>query len=171
MQKTEDSLGLTITDNGAGYSFIKRIKEGSVISNIPHIKVSKCKNATDFLYENRQFNEISRPFDALFSIHLERKAETNGISDFQVGDHIEKLNNVNMVGKRHFEVATALKTIPLGSTFTIRLVEPMASGFGQIAPKNSTRAPKKAGYGSGKETLRFKAGGKAEIQEQASKAQ
>ncbi|ENN74920.1 hypothetical protein D910_04555, partial [Dendroctonus ponderosae] len=124
LQKTEDSLGLTITDNGAGYSFIKRIKEGSVISNIPHIKV---------------------------------------------GDHIEKLNDVNMVGKRHFEVATALKTIPLGSTFTIRLVEPMASGFGQIAPKNSTRAPKKAGYGSGKETLRFKAGGKAEIQEQASK--
>ncbi|XP_019764046.1 PDZ domain-containing protein GIPC3 [Dendroctonus ponderosae] len=121
LQKTEDSLGLTITDNGAGYSFIKRIKEGSVISNIPHIKV---------------------------------------------GDHIEKLNDVNMVGKRHFEVATALKTIPLGSTFTIRLVEPMASGFGQIAPKNSTRAPKKAGYGSGKETLRFKAGGKAEIQEQ-----
>ncbi|XP_066149523.1 PDZ domain-containing protein GIPC3 [Euwallacea fornicatus] len=121
LEKSEDSLGLTITDNGAGYSFIKRIKEGSVISNIPHIKV---------------------------------------------GDHIEKLNNQLMVGKRHFEVAAALKNIPLGSTFTIRLIEPMTSGFGQIAPKNSTRAPKKAGYGSGKETLRFKAGGKAEIQQQ-----
>lgn len=37
--KTEDALGLTITDNGNGYAFIKRIKEGSVIDNIPHIQV------------------------------------------------------------------------------------------------------------------------------------
>lgn len=28
--KSEDSLGLTITDNGAGCVFIKRIKDGSV---------------------------------------------------------------------------------------------------------------------------------------------
>lgn len=39
LQKTEEALGLTITDNGAGYAFIKRIKEGSVIHNIPHIQV------------------------------------------------------------------------------------------------------------------------------------
>ena len=26
--KNEDALGLTITDNGAGYAFIKRIKDG-----------------------------------------------------------------------------------------------------------------------------------------------
>ncbi|XP_065555951.1 PDZ domain-containing protein GIPC3 isoform X2 [Lathamus discolor] len=32
--KTEDALGLTITDNGAGYAFIKRIKEGSIINRI-----------------------------------------------------------------------------------------------------------------------------------------
>lgn len=37
--KTEDALGLTITDNGAGYSFVKRIKEGSIVSRIPHIEV------------------------------------------------------------------------------------------------------------------------------------
>lgn len=37
--KSEDALGLTITDNGAGYAFIKRIKEGSVIDHIPHIQV------------------------------------------------------------------------------------------------------------------------------------
>lgn len=37
--KTEDSLGLTITDNGAGYSFIKRIKEGSIIDKIDYIQV------------------------------------------------------------------------------------------------------------------------------------
>lgn len=43
--KSEDALGLTITDNGAGYAFIKRIKEGSIIDNIPHIQVSFCGTA------------------------------------------------------------------------------------------------------------------------------
>ncbi|KAF2879505.1 hypothetical protein ILUMI_26659 [Ignelater luminosus] len=121
MVKTEDALGLTITDNGAGYAFIKRIKEGSVVDEIPHI---------------------------------------------QVGDHIEKLNGENMVGKRHFEVAKMLKEIPKGSTFTIRLVEPMKSGFNSIAPKSGPKGSKKVGYGTGKETLRFKANGKAAIEEQ-----
>ncbi|XP_066491698.1 PDZ domain-containing protein GIPC3 [Tiliqua scincoides] len=37
--KTEDALGLTITDNGAGYAFIKRIKEGSIINRIPTVCV------------------------------------------------------------------------------------------------------------------------------------
>lgn len=37
--KTEEALGLTITDNGAGYAFIKRIKEGSIVAGIPHIDV------------------------------------------------------------------------------------------------------------------------------------
>lgn len=71
-----------------------------------------------------------------------------------------------MIGKRHFEVAKILKEIPKGATFTIRLVEPMKSGFNSIAPKSSSRAgSKKPAYGSGKETLRFKAGGVAEIEE------
>ena len=119
--KSEDALGLTITDNGAGFAFIKRIKEGSVIHNIPHI---------------------------------------------QVGDHIEKLNGEVMVGKRHFEVAKILKEIPKGETFTIRLIEPMKSGFNSIAPKSNSRGgSKKSNYGTGRETLRFKAGGNAEIEE------
>ncbi|CAG5115809.1 unnamed protein product [Candidula unifasciata] len=37
--KSEDALGLTITDNGAGYAFIKRIKEGSIMENVPFIAV------------------------------------------------------------------------------------------------------------------------------------
>ncbi|XP_069783486.1 PDZ domain-containing protein GIPC1-like [Narcine bancroftii] len=37
--KSEDALGLTITDNGAGYAFIKRIKEGSLIDRMQAIKV------------------------------------------------------------------------------------------------------------------------------------
>ncbi|KAG5853666.1 hypothetical protein ANANG_G00028400 [Anguilla anguilla] len=37
--KGEDALGLTITDNGAGYAFIKRIREGSIIDGIQVINV------------------------------------------------------------------------------------------------------------------------------------
>lgn len=84
---------------------------------------------------------------------------------FQVGDHIEKLNGANMVGKRHYEVAKTLKEIPLGTTFTIRLVEPLRSGFANIGPNSSgARSGRKQTYGSGKETLRFKANGQATIE-------
>lgn len=37
--KTDDALGLTITDNGAGIAFIKRIKEDSVIDTVKVISV------------------------------------------------------------------------------------------------------------------------------------
>lgn len=85
----------------------------------------------------------------------------------QVGDHIEKLDNVNVVGKRHYEVARMLKDIPTGSTFTLRLVEPMRSGFQGIGPRSGPKGgSKKGGYGSGKETLRFKANGNAAIEDE-----
>lgn len=65
---------------------------------------------------------------------------------------------MNVVGKRHYEVARLLKDIPTNSTFTLRLVEPMKSGFQGIGPRNGTRGNTKKNYGSGKETLRFKNG-------------
>ena len=37
--KTEPAIGLTITDNGDGYAFVKRLREGSVVSRIPEIAV------------------------------------------------------------------------------------------------------------------------------------
>ncbi|XP_055372844.1 PDZ domain-containing protein GIPC3 [Condylostylus longicornis] len=119
--KSEDALGLTITDNGVGYAFIKRIKEDSIIDKLKHILV---------------------------------------------GDHIEKINEQSVVGKRHFEVARMLKDIPRGSTFTLRLVEPMKSGFQGIGPRDSrsgVKSKSSQNYGSGKETLRFKANGQVEI--------
>lgn len=82
--KSEDALGLTITDNGAGYAFIKRIKEGSIMDKIEGI----C-----------------------------------------VGDHIEKINDKSLIGCRHFEVAKTLKEVVKGTTFTMRIVEPLKSGF------------------------------------------
>lgn len=118
LMKTDDALGLTITDNGAGYAFIKRIKEGSVIDRIKVI---------------------------------------------EVGDHIERINSTSLVGRRHFEVAKMLKEIPKGSTFTLRLVEPQKNGFGNIGPRGDLKKGKKSGYGSGKETLRFKADGSTQI--------
>ncbi|XP_074076402.1 PDZ domain-containing protein GIPC2 [Macrotis lagotis] len=39
VNKTEDALGLTITDNGAGYSFIKRIKYGSLMDSVKDVCV------------------------------------------------------------------------------------------------------------------------------------
>ena len=84
IMKDDDALGLTITDNGAGYAFIKRIKEGSIVSKI----------------------------DGIF-----------------VGDHIEKINGISTVGKRHFEVAKMLKELPRNAAFLLRVVEPMKSGF------------------------------------------
>ncbi|KAK7944870.1 hypothetical protein WMY93_000598 [Mugilogobius chulae] len=47
IHKSEDALGLTITDNGAGYAFIKRIKEGSVVDAVKVISVGdhiECVN-------------------------------------------------------------------------------------------------------------------------------
>lgn len=93
----------------------------------------------------------------------------NKIHNFylQPGDHIEKLNNINVVGKRHYEVARLLKDIPTHSTFTLRLIEPMKSGFQGIGPRNGSKGSSgKKGYGSGKETLRFKANGNAAVEEQ-----
>jgi hypothetical protein len=52
----------------------------------------------------------------------------------------------------------------------MRLVEPLKSGFQTIAPRgggNNNKTGKK-NYGSGKETLRFKANGKATIEGEVS---
>lgn len=47
----------------------------------------------------------------------------------QIGDHIERIDNETMVGRRHYEVAKLLKDIPKGSVFTLRLIEPLKLGF------------------------------------------
>ena len=129
--KSEPALGLTITDNGAGYAFIKRIKEGSIIDKL-----------------NEQI---------------------------KVGDHIEKINEKNLIGARHFEVAKMLKDIPVGTTFTLKLVEPTREGFCKynlfnnfekiiyfffkvnIGARNSKQQVQKA-VGNGKQTMRMKSG-------------
>jgi PDZ domain-containing protein GIPC len=85
VNKNEAALGLTITDNGAGYAFIKRIKENSIVDKLGEM--------------------------------------------VKVGDHIEMINEKNLVGSRHFEVAKYLKDVNVGSKFTMKLVEPSREGF------------------------------------------
>jgi hypothetical protein len=51
----------------------------------------------------------------------------------QIGDHIEKIDGENLVGWRHVDVAKHLKGIPVGRTFTIRLIEPLRAGFGELS--------------------------------------
>lgn len=120
VEKNEDALGLTITDNGAGYAFIKRIRENSIIHKLD------CVN---------------------------------------VGDHIEKIDGTTVVGCRHFEVAKMLKGIQKGTTFVLRVVEPLKAGFANIGPRSGGTGGKKQGYGSGKQTLRFRANGPAKVEE------
>ncbi|XP_060038365.1 PDZ domain-containing protein GIPC1 [Erinaceus europaeus] len=74
--KTEDALGLTITDNGAGYAFIKRIKEGSVIAHMPLVSVGDVIEAIDghSLLGCRHY-EVARllkelPRGRAFTLHL-----------------------------------------------------------------------------------------------------
>ncbi|CAF3509258.1 unnamed protein product [Adineta steineri] len=80
----------------------------------------------------------------------------------KIGDHIEKINDKSIVGVRHFEVANVLKNIPVGSKIKIRLIEPNSFGF-HIEPAN--RGRKSGDVKSGTKTLRFKADGKASIED------
>ncbi|XP_022240370.1 PDZ domain-containing protein GIPC1-like [Limulus polyphemus] len=88
----------------------------------------------------------------------------NSCSEAKVGDHIEKINGKTLVGCRHFEVAKALKEIEKGSTFTLRLVEPLKAGFSHIGPRTGSGCGKKGEYGSGRETLRLRAKGPATVE-------
>ncbi|CAG5896428.1 PDZ domain-containing protein GIPC2 [Menidia menidia] len=76
VHKSEDALGLTITDNGAGYAFIKRIKEGSIMDGVKVISVGdhiECINGRNIVgtrhYEvARMLKELPR--DKLFTLKL-----------------------------------------------------------------------------------------------------
>jgi len=73
INKTDPSLGLTITDNGAGFSFVKRVREGSLVSRFSEVCVgdmiesingrsmlgSRHYEVAKLLKELPQFTEIS----------------------------------------------------------------------------------------------------------------
>ncbi|XP_016368468.1 PDZ domain-containing protein GIPC1-like [Sinocyclocheilus rhinocerous] len=84
--KAEEALGLTITDNGAGYAFIKRIKEGSVVDGVKVICVGdhvECINGKNIV-GMRHF-EVARmlkelPKDQSFTIKLVESMKAFGLS-------------------------------------------------------------------------------------------
>lgn len=77
--KTQEHLGLTITDNGHGRAFVKRMK---------------CNN--------KELANCIKP-----------------------GDHIARINGQSVVGLRHFEVAKALRQIPLNAEFELEIIKPL----------------------------------------------
>lgn len=119
--KDGPALGLTISDNGAGYAFIKKIREDSIMARV--------KNCV-------------------------------------VGDHIQSVNGVDLTGSRHFEVAKMLKEIPIGSEFTMTLVEPQKA-FDAIAPRGQMGVAKaELKPGQAKKTLRMKTNGAAVVEDE-----
>lgn len=81
----------------------------------------------------------------------------------EIGQLIEKIDGVNVTGMRHYEVVRILRNMPIGKTFTIRVVSPKQSGFQQIAPR-SLMSHKKS-INDGLRTLRFKANGGVVIEQ------
>ena len=49
----------------------------------------------------------------------------------QIGDHIASIDDVSVIGYRHYEVAKMLKEKRRGSTITLNLYEPIKLGFGK----------------------------------------
>lgn len=133
LTKTDAMLGVTLTDNGYGKVFIKRIHSDSVVAR-------------------------SQPA-------------------VLVGDHIEKVNGQKVIGTRHYTVAAMLRAIPLGESFTLRVVEPRQSSFSFVgaAPSTTTLdstnkvAPEDVAP-DGNQALRFSDTGNAVMQEAPSQA-
>ncbi|VDL85016.1 unnamed protein product [Nippostrongylus brasiliensis] len=82
-----------------------------------------------------------------------------------IGQLIEKIDGVNVTGMRHYEVVRILRNMPLGKTFTLRVVSPKQSGFQQIAPRSLMTH--RMSINDGMRTLRFKANGNAVIEQKA----
>jgi len=72
-----------------------------------------------------------------------------------VGDIIEKINNINLIGYRHIDVSNMLKAIPVGEIFVIRLIEPQRDtddSSNSNLPLSKLKNKIKKGY----ETLRIR---------------
>lgn len=90
--KSQEHLGLTITDNGHGRAFVKRIKSNDE-------KLENC---------------------------------------IKPGDHIAKINGQSVVGMRHFEVAKALRQIPLNAEFELDIIKPINGNNKHILDEEQT---------------------------------
>ncbi|XP_066840099.1 PDZ domain-containing protein GIPC3 [Anser cygnoides] len=187
--KTEDALGLTITDNGAGYAFIKVRKSGGGWRGgfcvYPGPRGPPLRGAfwgapwlTPSLKEvgarRRGMGAMSVcppdvPPPWCHRVPPQRIKEGSIINRLQavcVGDSIEAINDHTIVGCRHYEVARMLRELPRAQPFTLRLVQPKKA-FDMIGQRtrSSSKCPAEGRVASGKETLRLRAQGPATLQE------
>ncbi|XP_048783506.1 PDZ domain-containing protein GIPC3 isoform X1 [Lagopus muta] len=165
--KTEDALGLTITDNGAGYAFIKVKMCGAEGGVCPDLGVTPCFGVS--LPKSEKEIAVWRGGVSPCAPLRQRIKEGSIINRIQavcVGDSIEAINDHTIVGCRHYEVARMLRELPRAQPFTLRLVQPKKA-FDMIGQRtrSSSKCPPEGRVSSGKETLRLRAQGPATLQE------
>ncbi|CAB1324682.1 unnamed protein product [Coregonus sp. 'balchen'] len=66
---------------------------------------------------------LPKPY-LLFLQRIKEDSTIDRLKTVCVGDHIEAINDQNIVGCQHYEVAKMLKEKPRGTSFTLRLVGP-----------------------------------------------
>ncbi|VDP76409.1 unnamed protein product [Echinostoma caproni] len=79
----------------------------------------------------------------------------------EIGDQIEKINNISFIGRRHYEVAAYLRSIPIGATFLLRLVSPERSPIYMLNSRATLNASS-VGLGGKKRTIRLRTNGTVE---------
>lgn len=136
--KTEDALGLTITDNGAGYAFIKVLKGGRVTSWV----LGDLERGPAPLRSNlgsgkpRGGGWAGPVSDSRSPQRIKEGSIINRVQAVCVGDSIEAINDHSIVGCRHYEVAKMLRELPKSQPFTLRLVQPKrAFGEGHLGSR------------------------------------
>lgn len=62
-------------------------------------------------------------------LSIDPGSDLHATPQVQVGDHIEEINEINILGKQHTEVLTMLKAFQAGSTFVLKLIQPMKAAY------------------------------------------
>ncbi|CAI4228900.1 unnamed protein product [Auanema sp. JU1783] len=119
VEKTQNSLGMTIAENAVSRCFIKTIAESSVLDKL-------------------------RP-------------------NISIGQLIQKINGVDVIGLRHYEITRMLRLIPVGTNFTITLVSPLQYHMGVLQPRSAIKKMKEPEDGT--QSIRMKPDGGVVIEE------
>ncbi|ODM86719.1 PDZ domain-containing protein GIPC1 [Orchesella cincta] len=61
----------------------------------------------------------------VFIMGIQKRSLVKQCKEIQIGDHIEKINDKNLVGLGHAEVVNYIKSIPTGNKLVMHLVEPL----------------------------------------------
>lgn len=130
--KTEDALGLTITDNGAGYAFIKVPAQGGRLPgrSEPWDEPPPLSGLTGLWGAAGGGGGGGPVSDSGSPQRIKEGSIINRVQAVCVGDSIEAINDHSIVGCRHYEVAKMLRELPKSQPFTLRLVQPKRA-FGE----------------------------------------